>query len=103
MLLPEEFESNWPVGEDVRWCIRRSGAQQTLCEARVVRSGWFSNALGPKDLATLHRVCLDVLLDEVTQRVGVCQVCDAEVALDGERVGPHGGCAGVNMAPRGVS
>ncbi len=99
LLLPEEWESGWPAGEDVRWCIRRAGAKSTLGGAVVVKTGGFANELGPKDLLKVHGVCLDLLVDEYRQRVGVCPVCLREAPLGGERVAAHGSCAGVNMRP----
>ncbi|MEU4558581.1 hypothetical protein AB0F72_09325 [Actinoplanes sp. NPDC023936] len=56
--------------------------------------------------ADLHSKCRDLLAAGVYEspprrRGPRCRVCGEIVALVGGLAGPHGGCVGVNLPPRG--
>lgn len=106
MSLREGFEYGFAAYQDTEWCIRREGAFRMLCGRRH----GFVPVAQPENPQSVHQECLEAYAAAVTPQptevageVGVCPACGTEQPVAGGRIQAHGGCPGVNMAPKGGS
>jgi hypothetical protein len=97
--LEDGFEYGYSEHEETLWCIRRNGADSTLCGRDV---GFFPVAQ-PANPDPVCRDCRQVLAAK--PETGTCQACGFDAPMSGGRVRSHTNqgmpCVGANMRPKG--